>query len=321
MNTTVILCTYNRRESLIQALESLAAQVVPEDWEWEVVVVDNNSTDGTRDAIEQFVRRYSQRFRYVLETQQGHSHARNAGVREARGDVLAFMDDDTVVPPDWLHSLTKSVHKGEWVGTGGRVLPKWTSPCPRWLDLESEYAAGPLVVFDLGPEGCELKQAPFGANMAFHKSMFAKYGAFRTDLGRRPDNLMGNEESEFARRLLTHGERLRYEPSALIFHPVLEDRLQKSYFLKWWFDKARSDIRAYGIHPKTKWCVKGVPLYTLRRLGRWTLAWLTSFGESNRFTKKLDVWSYLGEVAECYESYSRSKNGVDLKGRFQQPTV
>src|SRR5262245_52428129 len=103
---TVILCTYDRARILERALESAAALVLPSSIEWEVLVVDNNSTDQTQSVIADFCRRYPGRFRYLFEAQQGLCHARNAGVREARGEIIAFMDDDAMAEPGWLNNLT-----------------------------------------------------------------------------------------------------------------------------------------------------------------------------------------------------------------------
>ena len=102
MNITVILCTFNRATSLSKALESVACSELPESVEWEVLVVDNNSSDRTREVIEEYCRQFPGRFRYLFEPQQGLSSARNAGIREARGDVLAFLDDDVMVEAEWL---------------------------------------------------------------------------------------------------------------------------------------------------------------------------------------------------------------------------
>jgi len=88
--------------------------------------VDNNSTDQTREVVEGFQRRHPNRFRYVFEPRQGLSQARNAGIREARGDVLAFMDDDVAVDATWLQSLTACLHDGTRAGVGGRILPEQT---------------------------------------------------------------------------------------------------------------------------------------------------------------------------------------------------
>ena len=243
MKITTILCTYNRCQSLAKALDSVAASTVPEPVEWEVLVVDNNSRDQTREVVEDFCRRYPGRFRYMFEPQRGKSHALNAGIREAQGDVLAFTDDDVAVEPTWLQNLTAALCSGEWVGSGGRVLTERNFSLPRWLTLEERYALAPLAMFDLGLDAGPLSEPPFGNNMAFQKKMFNKYGCFRTDLGPQPGSEIRSEDTEFGGRLLAAGERLRYEPSAVVYHSVPENRLQKKYFLAWWFDKARADLR------------------------------------------------------------------------------
>src|ERR1700733_6639045 len=97
MEVTVIVCTYNRGQSLAEALDSVAKSTLPEAVAWEVLVVDNNSTDQTRDVVEKVCSRVPGRFRYLLESRPGKLHALNAAIREARGDVLAFMDDDATV--------------------------------------------------------------------------------------------------------------------------------------------------------------------------------------------------------------------------------
>ena len=129
MKITVILCTYNRCESLSKALESVAMSSLPAAVDWDVLVVDNNSRDLTRMVVEEYCQRFPKRFSYIFEVQQGKSFALNRGVREATGDVLAFIDDDITVEPDWLFELTKPLCDSQWAGTGGRVyLPEDFSP-------------------------------------------------------------------------------------------------------------------------------------------------------------------------------------------------
>src|SRR5262249_15103786 len=123
MNITVILCTYNRCQSLAKALESIAVSTMPQSLAWEVVVVDNNSNDQTRQVIETFCGTHPGRFLYVFESRQGLSAARNAGIREAAGEIVAFMDDAVIVHPTWLQALTEPLHSGEWAGSGGPVRP------------------------------------------------------------------------------------------------------------------------------------------------------------------------------------------------------
>jgi GT2 family glycosyltransferase len=158
----------------------------------------------------------------------------------------------------------------------------------------------PLAVFDLGLEAGPLAETPFGTNMAFRKALFAKYGVFRTDLGPRPDNEIRSEDTEFGSRLLAAGEQLWYEPSAIVHHEVQQNRLRKQYFLAWWFDKARADIRELGLPADIRLVVAGIPLLFFRRLAVWTARWLLAVGPSRRFSNKLKVWSIAGEILECY---------------------
>jgi GT2 family glycosyltransferase len=299
MKITVILCTHNRCSSLALALSSVAGQTLPDPVEWEVLVVDNNSQDQTHDVVADFGRRYHGRFRYLFEPQPGKSHALNFAIREARADILAFMDDDVIVEPGWLENLTAPLLHGEYAGAGGRILPQPSFLPPIWLPRTGPYALAPFALFDLGPNPGQLSEPPFGANMAFRKSMFEKYGAFRTDLGPNPDNLIRGEDTEFGSRLLAAGERLRYAPTAVVHHPVLAERVRKNYFLAWWFDKARADIRQHGVEPHGI-CCRGIPLLLFRRLALWTMRWIVAANPRVRFERKLKVWSNAGMIAECH---------------------
>jgi glycosyltransferase involved in cell wall biosynthesis len=313
MHITVILCTYNRCESLKRALDSAAALVLPEYISWEIVVVDNNSTDHTRRVVEECCSRYPERLRYVFEPCPGKSNALNTGIREARGEIVAFVDDDVTVEPKWLQNLTAALHNGAWAGAGGRTLPDRRFLPPRWLDVNASYSLAPLAIFDLGANAHQLTEAPFGNNMAYRREMFAKYGGFRVDLGPRPDSEGrqkfrlggGSEDSEFGRRLLAAGERLRYEPSAIVYHAVPECRVQKRYFLAWWFEKARSEIYAFGVPDDQKLRVAGIPIILFRRLIVWALRWSTAITPSRRFSCKRRVWVVAGQILESYRQSRR----------------
>jgi glycosyltransferase involved in cell wall biosynthesis len=301
---TVILCTYNRCRILAHTLESVAASVLPESMNWEILVVDNNSRDQTREVVEEFCRRYPGRFRYHFESRQGLSQARNAGISEARSEILAFMDDDVIVEPTWLQNLTANLHDSEWAGAGGRILPEKGFSPPHWLSLNGPYAmCGVLALFDRGDKAGELDWAPFGTNMAFRRAMFEIYGVFRTDLGRCGENLMGGEDTEFGRRLVYAGEHLRYEPSAVVYHPVLGNRLDKKYFLAWYFGFGRSLVRERGRGP----VIWGIPRSYLGILKTGTttmpglvLRWIIALNPQRRFFFKALVWRTAGQIAEIY---------------------
>lgn len=301
---TVILCTYNRARDLMRALESLAAQRVPASENWEILVVDNGSTDNTREITESFCEKYPGRFRYFCEPHPGKSYALNTGIREARGELLAFTDDDATFAPDWLPNLTAPLRNGEWAGTGGRTLPSQAFIPPRWLAVQGPFNMSGLVAatFDMGDQPAQLFDAPYGVNMAFHRRMFEKYGGFRTDLGpsRNGDIPRPNEDTEFGRRLMSAGERLRYEPSAVAYHPPHEERMHKEFFLSWWFDAGRATVREAGRKPD----IWGIPRPYLAMaksaafMGVRILRWLFAPGAQRRFYRKCWVWKTAGQISE-----------------------
>ena len=307
MKVTVIVCTYNRHQILVKALESVAASKLPGSVDWEILVVDNNSSDRTRDVVESFCRRFPRRFRYLFEPQQGKSFALNSGIREARGDVVAFLDDDVTVEPTWLQNLTAPLRDHRWAGVGGRTLMAHPFSPPHWLALGEPYNLGGILcaLFDLGDKVVELDRPPYGANMAFRRAMFEKYGSFRTDLGPSPDRHVPrpNEDTEFGRRLIAAGERLRYEPTAVVYHPVLENRVQKEYFLGWWFDYGRAMVREWGRGPD----VWGIPRPYLSILKIVIIGmpsrvreWITTLDSQKRFFSKCCVWMAAGQMREFY---------------------
>jgi glycosyltransferase involved in cell wall biosynthesis len=309
MNVSVIICTYNRSESLAKTLASIARSQVPDSIQWEVLIVDNNSRDATRCVVAEFCRRDPLRIRYLFEPKQGKSHALNAGIQAARVEILAFTDDDVTVEPTWLHNLTAPLHRRDCAGVAGRILPEKSFSPPRWIPLGDRDALAPLAIFNPDREAGSLNTSPYGANMAFQKRVFEKYGGFRTDLGPLPGsgNPQKNEDSEFGQRLLAAGEMLRYEPSAVVYHAMPPHRVRKEYFLAWWFDKARADVQTYGIPVDTRWFVAGVPLYLFRRLAVWTLRWLVTVEPTRRFSCKSKVWSYAGQILECHRQSRKIK--------------
>jgi glycosyltransferase involved in cell wall biosynthesis len=279
--------------------------VMPSSMQWNVLVVDNNSNDQTRKVVEGFCRRFSGRFRYVFEPKQGKSYALNTGIGQAAGDVVAFIDDDVEADPHWLHNLTAPLICGEWAGVGGRILPEAGFVPQRWMDVRSRRGLAPLAVFDLGIEAGELKEAPFGTNMAFRKEVFERYGEFRIDLGPQPGSEIRSEDSEFGSRLLAAGQHLWYEPSAVIYHAIPLKRTNRKYFQTWWFDKGRADVRESGTPKDARWYVLGIPLYLFRRFFVWILRWMLSVKQPKRFSCNIEIWWLAGMMFECYKQARR----------------
>ncbi len=305
MYVTVVLCTYNRCKSLAKTLRSIAASELPDYVEWEVVIVDNNSKDETRFVVDEFCRLNPRRFRYLFELRQGKSYALNSGVRNARGQVIAFLDDDVVIEPTWLKNLTSSLHGSDWAGAGGRTLLDRPFSPPSWLSLKFPGGHGGVVaaLFDLGESPRELNLAPYGTNMAYRKKMFEQYGLFRTDLGPSSNRKTPrpNEDTEFGRRLMAAGERIRYEPSAVVYHGVTAERLRKEYYLNWWFDYGRAVIREKGVGASICGLPRhyfGIPKMIVITLPAFALRWMRTVNAPERFFAKCLTWSIAGQIAE-----------------------
>jgi GT2 family glycosyltransferase len=298
MDASIILCTYNRCASLQTTLETLARQHVPAGLAWELLVVDNNSRDDTSRTVRAFTARLPM-VRYVFERRQGKSHALNRGIECARGCRLLFTDDDVLVHPDWMAETLRAFERTPCLGVGGRILPAWSSPPPRWLRLEGPYALLAVIVrFDLGDAPCVLTTPPFGANMAFAREAFERYGGFRADLGPTAGALSRGEDTEFCRRLLAAGETLAYAPAAVVHHPVEPERATLRYFRSWYYEYGRALVRESGL-PVPCPRIAGLPRYLLRSLGENSLRSVISRGAHRRAYYELQAYLVAGSLAEA----------------------
>jgi glucosyl-dolichyl phosphate glucuronosyltransferase len=304
MHVSVILCTFNRCDCLGPVLDDLAAQVMPAGTEWEVLVVNNHSTDSTGEVVARAIEQHPGRFRYVVENQQGKSFALNRGIAETESEILAFVDDDVRVEPNWLAELTAPLAGGEWAGVGGRVIPLWSCPQPKWLVMTGPNSpSSVLVSYEQGEEPHETIRPPAGANMAFRRDVFVKLGGFRTDLGPAPKSRILGEDSEISYRVMNSGGRLLYQPAAIVHHPVTPGRLKKEYFLNWYFSCGRKCVRIEGIPPAAR-CLGRVPLYQIRVLLQNALGWMFTWRGPDRFNRKLRTWQAAGAIAETRTNHA-----------------
>lgn len=236
MDVSVVICTYNRAASLKCALESLADMKVPDEVSWEVVVVDNNSSDGTRVVVEQFLES-SLKIRYIFESAQGLSLARNRGVKESQGHIVSFIDDDVIVAQDWLFELKQAFDVSQVACVGGKVPLRNDLAFPDWWRKEYNPSLGQcekgdqILILDSASRGT----VGIGANLSFRRSCFEKHGDFRSDLGRVGGSLLMGEDVEFCNRLKSHGELLMHYPRAVVYQCPDLSRMTKRYVLRWFF--------------------------------------------------------------------------------------
>jgi glycosyltransferase involved in cell wall biosynthesis len=230
---SVVLSTYNRADRLPAALNALLAQTG--DVPYEIIVVDNNSTDDTAAVVHPIARASAGRVRYAFEPRQGLSHGRNAGIALARSPIIAFTDDDVRVSADWIQQLKRAFDEHPEAGyVGGRVLPHWLAPPPSWLTT-AHWA--PLALQDYGSEthisGRERAVCLVGANLAFRQQVFARVGLFTASLGRVKDGIGSTEDHDLQLRAWRAGLNGLYIPSIVVAADVTPDRLEKRYHRRW----------------------------------------------------------------------------------------
>lgn len=272
---SIVICTYNRCAGLQRTLDSVAALEIPAGFEWELIVVDNNSPDATRLTVESYARDSGMPVRYIFEENQGLSHARNRGIDEALGDVIAFTDDDVLVEPDWLFNISRIMADKDIASAGGKIFPVWeVGPPPSWLTVELHDM---LALQDCGDDLIELEisspRGIFGANFIIRKEMFQKYGSFDTGIGRTSGKLYAGEETLLLERLIKGGERVVYHPDLVVHHCIPAHRMEKAYFRKWKRDQGElygKNLLLRGINKVPCWVyrslVKQIILFVLRRV-------------------------------------------------------
>lgn len=277
---SVILPTYNRVALLPNAIAALLRQTAPSD-SYEIVVVDNNSNDGTSDAVAAIG---DPRLRVIREPRQGLSYARNAGLEAARAPIVAFTDDDVEAAPGWVGTIVSALDAHPQVdGVGGRVLPAWTRQRPSWLTRE-HWA--PLALQDHG-DGRRLfdRSRPtglVGANVAFRRGVFGRIGLFSKDVQRIKDGIGSTEDHDLLSRLYTAGGRMLYEPRMLVIARVQPDRYDRGYHRRW--HEGHGRFHALMRSPEMERARRsplGVPGHLLRTAAGDAARWLTSIASAD----------------------------------------
>jgi glycosyltransferase involved in cell wall biosynthesis len=290
-DATVLICTYNRASFLGDTLDTLARSRVSR-VRWNVIVVDNNSSDETRSVVLSRIARFPVPLAYLFEPRQGKSHALNTGLNATAAALILFTDDDVRVTEGWIDASCRAMLDDASVDyTGGPVRPIWEQPCPDWLDQERADLWGTLAILDYGPEAFvfeDRRRVPLGANMAVRRSLIDRVGGFDPQLGRRGNSLLGQEQAEFFCRSRAAGARGVYEPAMGLHHHVPAKRLTKDYFRRWWYWKGVSKARLERRHPVTELgldlrkvpTLAGVPRFmagtALRDAARWLGACLST---------------------------------------------
>jgi glycosyltransferase involved in cell wall biosynthesis len=319
MRFSVVIPTFNRASDLRKTLDSLSRIATTS--EWEAIVVDNNSTDDTRAAVEESVSTFPVDLRYLFEPEQGRSAALNAGILVARGEVIATTDDDVEVEPDWLDRAGEALETLDCDYVGGKVLPVWPAARPDWIPDHGGKQWAVIAVLDYGPEPLQFftraHRVPIGVNMAFRKSAFDRAGLWSNRVGRKKGTLLGQEVREWMLRARAAGLRGYYIPSMVVHHMIQPDRLEKAYFRRWFYWNGVSRALMY----RDAWIdmqapesteldfsrvphVFGVPRFFYRKVPRearraLVSAWRRQSAES--FDAELWLWFFAGVLRQRWQ--------------------
>lgn len=242
---SIIICTYNRARLLVQLFDALAAQqpAIGAGSNIEIIVIDNNGTDGTASVVASAVSKLP--VRCIIESRQGLSHARNRGIAEATGDLLVFIDDDVRPDRRWLHGYRRAAADFADAGFfGGRIRPYWPQGRPTWVHDENlDLLAGVFGNFDLGDATRAWQHGepgPFGANFAVRRELFKALGCFNPQFGRAGADLGRGEESEFFLRARRAGHTGVYVGAAYCEHRVEATRLRIGALYRYGLASARA---------------------------------------------------------------------------------
>ena len=302
VDLSVIICTYNRSGNLPLVLKCLAEQTDVENLQWEVLVVDNNSSDDTRQVVETLSKTLPIRLRYTFETTQGLNYARNHGIDESKGRYVLYIDDDILVTRQWLHAMYQTLTNNDADSVGGRIhlqddikLPGWIKPDMYGFLGYQDYGDSPFPM-----DG--VKQYPFGGNMAFNRRVIDKIGKFNPKLGRKGEGkkrkeLFKGAEADFLHRLSSTDAKINYTPDGLVYHMIKPHQLTKRYFRILHFNHGVQEaFYSSDSYPRRLF---GVPLFLFGQAGRHSMKYLgilLTQGSETAFRQQMNVAYFIGRI-------------------------
>jgi glycosyltransferase involved in cell wall biosynthesis len=237
---SVVVCTFNRSNLLEQCLRSLVDQTLEKN-RYEVIIVDNNSSDTTSELAQVFLTQPINA-KYVLETQQGLSFARNTGWKCAIGDYIAYIDDDAIAAPDWLAVMAQFITQHSQIQVFGGPYDAYTlTELPHWFP--PEYGVHSLGNCDrpiqLGEEWLH------GSNMVFRKDIFEKFGGFDETLGMKGKQVAYMEEVDFLLRLEKRGVAIYYVHNMTMRHLIADYKMSLKWLLTAMYKGGKSAKRTF----------------------------------------------------------------------------
>jgi glycosyltransferase involved in cell wall biosynthesis len=304
---SIVLCTFNRCDLLRGALDALCGQ--DDAPPYEILVVDNNSTDGTAGLIEALAAA-DPRIRYIFEPRQGLSHARNAGIAAAEAPILIFTDDDVRADRHWVRSVVRTFERHPAACfAGGQVRPHWPSPPPAWL-TEENWA--PLALCGVEEEFRSDASYPYplvGASLAVRREAFARVGRFAEEVQRVKDGIGSSEDHEFLLRVWAAGGFGVYSPEIVVTAEVQPERMEREYHRRWHREHGRFAAKMSRAVPpgterrQSEATLFDLPAWFYRTTAAAVIDYLRGLGRApeerqvQREHRVLQLFSFIGEHA------------------------
>lgn len=304
MDVTVAICTWNRAALLDLTLSRMCALRIPDDVEWELIIVNNNCSDGTDAVLDQYSSRLP--VRRIFEPRQGHSHARNAAIDAATGEFLLWTDDDVLVDREWLAEYVSAARQHpHGAFFGGTVNPWLEREPPKWFRRHWDAVKESLfVVRQLGDFVGPIPQdvSPAGANMGFRTEVQRQF-RYDTLLGRVASTLSGGDDTAMVERMRSAGLQGIWVGTAQVDHFVPASRLTRSFMKRWFHGAGRTYVRQEW--PLAGQHVAGVPVWLCKRLAKNLIStWMYEPMRNDRWYKSFrEAAIAQGAIAECYARY------------------
>lgn len=314
MDVSVVLSTYNRARVVGAAIEALLAQETG-GLTYEVLIVDNNSTDNTKQVIESYAQQDC-RVKYVFEGKQGVAYGRNAGIALTRGEYIAFCDDDVTVSPTWLRTLYEELLRypdADFIG--GKVLPLWKNTPPAWIDAKM----APLALQDYGDVplrvSSENPRCLISACLAVRRQAFDRAGLFDPATQRVGNSIGSSEDHDWEMKVWQRGGYGVYVPSILCYAEVPPERQVKSYHRRWHLGNGKFSAIAW--RPNFEggaFQLLGVPAFVYRQLLEAAFSYFGTLirgDAAEAFDRENNLFFFLGFVGERWKQRLSGRSKTD----------
>lgn len=256
MELSLIICTYNREKYLQKTLDFINAQTLSND-QFEVLIIDNNSSDSTKSIVEEYVKNHSNT-RYIFESKQGLSYARNTGYKEAQSDNLLYLDDDAYLNPEGLENLVDFINSDENLTiVGGRAIIKYPQSKPEWVTQSvvnwlGSYDYGDNVI-EVTPENIKKKivRFPIGCCFFVRKRVLDEIGGFNPKLGRVGTKMLAGEEFLISKYVQRNNGKITYFPDIKVDHAIVPNWLDRDFLLNKTSFYGISDVYVHFLSEKS----------------------------------------------------------------------